>query len=125
LARRPLGKYDGLPSSSTVKWGESTIDQTRTLREAHFIVMSIALVLLVSADPSTIRQFSHALQGLSLSPDVCQEVPAAIRLLQRRKFDAVIVDLQLGEQSGRMLDAIHRSPSNRTAVRFAIGSNDA
>ena len=86
--------------------------------------MAIGLALLVSADPVTIRQFSHALQELSISPDVCQEVPASIRLLNRRKFDAVIVDLQLGEQSGLILDEVRLSPSNRTAVTFAIsGSN--
>jgi len=58
--------------------------------------MAIALALLVSADPITIEQFNHALQELSISPDVCQEAPASIRLLNCRKYDAVIVDLQLG-----------------------------
>ena len=87
--------------------------------------MAIAHALLVSADPVTINQFSHALQELSVSPDVCREVPAAVGLLNRRKFDAVIVDLQLGEQSGQILDELHLSASNRTAVTFAITGNDA
>jgi CheY-like chemotaxis protein len=86
--------------------------------------MSIGLALLVSADPVTIQQFSYALQQLSISSDVCQEVPAAIRLLKYRKFDAVIVDLQLGDQSGMILDEVRLSPSNRTAVTFVISSND-
>ena len=67
--------------------------------------MQVGLALLVSADPVTIRQFNHALQELSISSDVCQEVPAAVGLLNRRKFDAVIVDLQLGE---RMRPSKHR-----------------
>ena len=46
-------------------------------------------------------------------------------LLNRRKFDAVIVDLQLGEQAGMILSEIRLSPSNRTAVTFAISSSDA
>jgi ActR/RegA family two-component response regulator len=87
--------------------------------------MATALALLVSADPVTIQQFSHALQELSISPDVCREVPAAVGLLNRRKFDAVIVDLQLGEQAGRILDEARLSPSNRTAVTFAISGSDA
>jgi CheY-like chemotaxis protein len=87
--------------------------------------MPIGLALLVSADPATIKLFSHALQQLSLSPDVCPEGPAAIRLLNLRKFDAVIVDLQLGEQCGAVLDEVRLSPSNRTAVTFAISSSDA
>ena len=87
--------------------------------------MSIGLALLVSADPVTIQQFSHALQELSIFPDVCQEVPASIQLLKIRKFDAVIVDLQLGDQTGLILDEARLSPSNRKAVTFAISSGDA
>jgi CheY-like chemotaxis protein len=85
--------------------------------------MAVAVALLVSTDSVTIQQVTHALQELSVSPDVCQEVPASLHLLNRRKFDAVIVDLQLGEQSGLILDEVRLSPSNRTAVTFAI-SND-
>src|ERR1022692_1412247 len=87
--------------------------------------MAIALALLASADPVTIQQLSHALQELSISPDVCREVPASLRLLNCRKFDAVIVDLQLGEQCGLILDEAHISPSNQTAVTFAISGSDA
>jgi ActR/RegA family two-component response regulator len=85
--------------------------------------MPIGLALLVSADPVTIQHFSHALQDLSISPDVCREVPAAVRILNRRKFEAVIVDLRLGEQSGLILDEARVSPSNRTAVTFVISSD--
>jgi hypothetical protein len=87
--------------------------------------MAIGLALLVSADPVTIQQFSHALQELSIFPEVCQEAASAVHLLNRRKFDAVIVDLQLGEQCGLILDEVHLSLSNRTAVTFAISDNDA
>jgi hypothetical protein len=48
----------------------------------------LGLVLLASDDPVTIQQLSHALEELSISPDVCREVPAAVGL-----FD-VIVDLK-------------------------------
>lgn len=87
--------------------------------------MPIGLALLVSADPATIQQFSRALQELSILSDVCREVPAAVGLLNRQKFDAVIVDLQMGEQSGMVLDEARLSPANRTAVTFAISGNDA
>src|ERR1017187_1785780 len=86
--------------------------------------MSIGIALLVSDDAATIQQFSLALRELSISPDVCQEAAGAVRLLNRRKFDAVIVDLQLGEQCGLILDEVHRSSSNRTAVTFAISGSD-
>jgi CheY-like chemotaxis protein len=65
---------------------------------------------LVSANPVTIRQFSHALQELSLSNDVCQAAPEAIWMLNQRKFDAVIVDLQLGEAAGLILETVRLSP---------------
>jgi ActR/RegA family two-component response regulator len=87
--------------------------------------MSIGLALLVSADPVTIQQFSLALRELSISPDTCQDAESAALLLKRRKFDAVIVDLQLGEQSGMILDEVHLSTSNRTAVTFGIGGSAA
>ena len=81
----------------------------------HFI-RAIADAPLVSDDPVAIQQLSHALEELSISPDVCQDGPTSIRLLNCRKFDSVIVDLQLGEQSGEVLEAVRLSPSNRTAV---------
>jgi len=87
--------------------------------------MAIAVALLASADPFTIQKLSHALQELSIAPDVCQDLSASIRLLNSRKLDAVIVDLQLGEQSALFLEEVHLSPSNRTAVTFVISGSDA
>jgi hypothetical protein len=85
--------------------------------------MTTAMALLASANPVTIQQFRDALQALSISPDVCREVPTAIHLLNQRKYDAVIADLQMG--SKKVLDEAHRSASNRTAVTFAISGSDA
>src|SRR5664279_3333836 len=87
--------------------------------------MAIAFALLVSADPVTIQQFSRALEELSISADVCQEAASVGQLLNHRKFDAVIVDLQLGEHCGLILDEVRQSPSNRRAVTFAISGNYA
>jgi PilZ domain len=87
--------------------------------------MSIGLALLVSADSATIQHFSLALRELSISSAACRDAASAGLLLERRKFDAVIVDLQLGEQSGRILDEARLSPSNRTAVTFGICDNHA
>jgi hypothetical protein len=78
----------------------------------------------VSQADTHLQQFSHALNEFSVSTDVYHEVPASIQLLNRRKFDAVIVDLQLGEQCGLILDALRLSSSNRTAVTFAISGSD-
>jgi diguanylate cyclase (GGDEF)-like protein/PAS domain S-box-containing protein len=93
--------------------------------EVRISLMSIGLALLMSADPVTIQQFSLALRELSISPDACQDAASAGLLLKQRKFDAVIVDLQLGEQSGLVLDEVRLSSSNRTAVTFSISDDDA
>jgi EAL domain-containing protein (putative c-di-GMP-specific phosphodiesterase class I)/CheY-like chemotaxis protein len=94
-------------------------------KEISVSLESIGLALLVSADPVTIQQFSLALRELSMSLDACQDAASAALLLKRRKFDAVIVDLQLREHSGEILDEARLSPSNRTAVTFGIGDHDA
>ena len=87
--------------------------------------MAMASALFVSADPITIQQFSLALRKLSISPYICREAADAVILSNRRKFDAVIVDLQLGEQCGLVLDEVRLSPLNRTAVTFAISGSNA
>jgi putative transposase len=48
-----------------------------------------------------------------------------IGLLNHRKFDTGIVDFQLGKLSGLILDEVHLSLSNRKAVIFGIGDNNA
>ena len=89
-----------------------------------YTITTTAFALLVSADPVTIQQFSPALRELSISLDVCQCERAAISLLSHRKFDAVIVDLQLREQAGVIMDEVRLSASNRTAVTFTISGVD-
>ena len=86
--------------------------------------MSVGLALLVSADEGAIQHVREALEELSIPLDVCGDVPTAIRLLNRRKFDAVIADQNLGDHAGWILDEVHVSASNRTAVTFAIAGSE-
>jgi ActR/RegA family two-component response regulator len=81
--------------------------------------------LLVSNDAATIKQLSASMQQLAMSPEVSFELSAALDLLSRRKFEAVIVDFQLGDQAVGVLKKIRLSPANRTAVLFAISDSDA
>jgi len=83
--------------------------------------MSMGSALLVSDDSMHIHQLSRALGEVSIRPDLCREVPEALRLLHTRKFDAIIVDSHLGTQSASILEAVRSTASNRTAVTFAIG----
>lgn len=117
--------YGAVPSRSTVTLYGQYLGDGSNESDYEVLVMSIGLALLASADPVTIQQFSHALQELFILPNVCREVSTAIDLLNCRKFEAVIVDLRLGELSGLILDEVRLSPSNRTAVTFAISGSDA
>jgi CheY-like chemotaxis protein len=86
--------------------------------------MSMGNALLVSDDSTHIHQLSRALGEVSIRPDICREVPEALRLLHTRKFDAIIVDSQLGLHSASVLEEVRSTASNRTAVTFAIGGSD-
>ena len=86
--------------------------------------MAIASALLVSDDGGIIEEFKIPLRQLSISSDVCRDGPAAISLLKCRKFDAVIVDLQLGQECGTVLDELRLSASNRTTVTLAVSGGE-
>jgi CheY-like chemotaxis protein len=76
--------------------------------------------LLVSNDPLTIKQISEPLRELAASTEVCTDIPSAVCLVNTRKFETVVVDLKLGEQSRTILERVRLSPSNHTTVAFAI-----
>src|ERR1700680_2842272 len=86
---------------------------------------SMAGVLVVSNDGVTISHLSESMQQLAMSPEVCAEVPTALGLLNRRNFEAVIVDFQLGGEANAIIEKIRLSPANRTAVIFTISDSDA
>lgn len=85
---------------------------------------SIGSVLLISSDADTIKLVSASVQQLAMFPEVYVEVGAALSVLNRRKFEAVIVDLQLKDQAKTVVERVRLSPSNRTAVIFAISDSD-
>jgi hypothetical protein len=63
------------------------------------------------------------MQQLALDAQICVEVPVALTLLNSDKFEAVIVDLLLGEFANAILEEVRSSRSNRTAVLFTISSS--
>jgi ActR/RegA family two-component response regulator len=79
--------------------------------------------LLISGDTNAIDQIIRPLQQFAISVKVCSDVQEAITLIEKRKFEAVIVDFQLGFHAVSLLQQVHDSPSNRTAVTFAITTN--
>lgn len=76
-------------------------------------------VLLVCNDPAAIEQLSEGMQHLAIATEVCVDVGMALGLLTRKKFEAVIVDFGM-VRADELLAQVRLSPSNRTAVTFAI-----
>jgi hypothetical protein len=66
----------------------------------------------------------EAMRELALYPQVCLEVPTALGLVNSQKFEAVIVDLLLGEAQ-TILEEVRTSRSNRTAVLFTLSGSFA
>jgi hypothetical protein len=76
-------------------------------------------VLLVCNDAAAVRQLTDVMRQFAISSEVCDYVSMAFGLLDRKKFEAVIVDFGL-EQADQVLERVQLSQSNRTAVTFAI-----
>ena len=84
---------------------------------------SIGTALVVSGDADAIAQVRDSLRQLAMSAEVCGEASAALRLLARQKFEAVLVDLSLGESVAKVFEQVRISSANRTAVTFALSTN--
>jgi ActR/RegA family two-component response regulator len=101
------------------------VDQVNSHVDVRVPSVPIGSALLVCNDPATIKPLSKSMQQLAILTEVCGEVAAAPGVFNRRKFGAIVVDLQLGDQARRLLEKVRRSPSNRTSVIFAISDSDA
>jgi ActR/RegA family two-component response regulator len=84
----------------------------------------IGRVLLVSNDAIAIEQLSESMQRFALFLELCPEVSSALELLNRAKFEAVIVDFRLGSQAGAVLEGVRHSASNKRAVIFAVNDSE-
>ncbi|MGA9307354.1 MAG: PilZ domain-containing protein, partial [Candidatus Sulfotelmatobacter sp.] len=83
-----------------------------------------ATALVVCKDALACRLITESLQPLAIRPEIREEVVAAARLLDSQKFEAVIVDLLLGNEAVRIMQQLRFSRANRTAVTFAITTRD-
>jgi hypothetical protein len=81
-----------------------------------------AAVLVVSKDALACQLIIDALRPLAIRAEICEEVFAAARILDKQKFEAVVVDLLLGQGAILVMEQLRFSRSNRTAVTFAIAT---
>jgi hypothetical protein len=76
--------------------------------------------LLFCRDASTRQLILESLHPLAILPEICEDGLIAAKLLDKQKFEAIIVDLQLGNEAVLVLRQLRLSRANRTAVTFAI-----
>lgn len=76
--------------------------------------------LLISNDGIVEKQILHAMQNFAFTVDTCSKIESAAQLIFTRKFQAIILDTATDEEATKLFDFIKYSPSNRTAVTFAV-----
>jgi PilZ domain len=85
---------------------------------------SIATALLVSDRTATVSILAECLSELAIATETCSHNDA-VSLINRKKFEAVIIDSYLNGRGESLLDAVRCSCSNRNAVTFAISEQTA
>jgi Tfp pilus assembly protein PilZ len=83
----------------------------------------VGRALLVSNDSIVVRQLTNSLRQFAISVDVCGDLTTAAGLVNTRKFEAVVVDLALGEQVAHVLERVRFSPSNQNSVTFVLADS--
>jgi CheY-like chemotaxis protein len=86
---------------------------------------SIAIALVVSRNAATVATLSECLRKFAIATETCSHNDEALSLINRKKFEAVIIDSHLNGSRKSLLDAVHRSRSNRNAVTFALSDRAA
>jgi hypothetical protein len=76
--------------------------------------------LVVCKDARTVELIISSLRPLAIRSEICEDVSRAALLLETNKFEAVMVDLLLGEEALLLMGQLRFSRANGTAVTFAI-----
>ena len=83
-----------------------------------------ASALVVSRDADILRVLQSAADSFAICLYVCGDTTSALTALNKRKFEAIIVDSDVEEGSDTILRAARFSPANRTAVTFAVAAQN-
>lgn len=78
------------------------------------------IALIVCSDAGTVELIVNSLRPLAIRSEICEDVSRAALLLETNKFEAVIIDLLLGEGALVLMEQLRFSRANRTVVTFAI-----
>jgi PilZ domain len=80
--------------------------------------------LLVIQDARTIEQLKDVIEQFAITADVCPDPWTAASLINTRKYEAIVVDMTLGEAVAELLERVRHSPSNQNSVTFALAASD-
>jgi DNA-binding NarL/FixJ family response regulator len=80
----------------------------------------VGTVLVISCDSVASGQIGDALKHHALRVEMSVDTSTALDRISRQKFEAIVVDLAIGERVNGFLRQIRASASSRTAVAFAI-----
>jgi DNA-binding response OmpR family regulator len=95
---------------------------TNTGTSAQTAPMATALV--ISDDEATVQQLTESMQQFAISAEVCRDAGFALQSMNRRHYEAVVVDLKM-YQAKEIMERVRFSPSNQTATTFAITDGPA
>lgn len=76
--------------------------------------------LLISRDAAVLGVLRPTLEKLSVSVEVCSGAQTGTELLNKRKFDAVIVDCDDLQGGIELLNGLRKTQSNASSVAFAV-----
>ena len=75
--------------------------------------------LLLCRDPQVLQTLRRLLDEMGVEVEVCSELEFGMEMFSRRKFDAVIVDMEM-TGAGDVMKALRRTASNKNMVTFAL-----
>jgi hypothetical protein len=67
-------------------------------------------VLLVCNDAAAVQQVTEGMQQFAVATQVCNKVSLALLLLNHQRFEAVVVDLELGQVNEVLTFQVARGP---------------
>ena len=81
--------------------------------------------LVLCDELESLKVLCKAMDDAEINRDICTEFEEAVELLNRRKYEAVVVDCASIEQGGKFLRSVRRAPSNKQASVFALVAAEA
>lgn len=80
--------------------------------------------LLVTQDADLVEQVRAGLERFAITADACPDPSIAASLINTRKYEAIVVDMALGQEGAEVLGRVRCSPSNQNSVTFALAATD-